>query len=117
MAIDLLATTSIIDAIAVANVEAVSRAKPPNRVLNKSRKRRRISGIEGASVDLRGDRPDNVGTTAAGIAAGAVAVHHVAIIKNTGAMQKIMDQRVDGNHFGARFEPVPTVGEAEHQAG
>jgi hypothetical protein len=46
-----LARFAVVDAIAVAEVETVCRAKPPNRVLNKPRKIVRKLPVEGPGVD------------------------------------------------------------------
>ena len=72
MAIAILAWLLIIDAVAVANVQAVGRAKPPNRVLHEPRKHPRKPRVKGAGVDLEGDLPDDLGTAPFAIAAWAI---------------------------------------------
>ena len=109
LAIGVLARFAVIDAIAVADVEAIGGAKPPNGVLHEPRKYPRKSPIKGAGVDLGCDRPNDLGTAAMAIAAHAIAVRSAAILKDAGAMQKVMDQRIDGNHAFAGFEPMRSV--------
>jgi hypothetical protein len=55
---------SIIDLIAVANVEPLLRAVPPDRVLHEPRKRRRKPPVELAGIDLAGDGLDDLGAAA-----------------------------------------------------
>ena len=48
----ILARLAVVDAVAVANVEAVSGTKAPNGMLHEPRKCLRKSPIKGAGVDL-----------------------------------------------------------------
>ena len=57
LAIDVIARLAIINAIAVADVEAGLGAVPPNRVLDEPGKRLRKPGIELPGVDLGPPRP------------------------------------------------------------
>ena len=109
LAIISLAFFSIIYAVAVANVEAVGGTKPPNRVLHEPRKHLRKLPVKGAGVDLAGDGANDLGTAARAIAGHAIAVGSAAILKDAGAMQKVMDQRIDGNHAFAGLEPMRTT--------
>jgi hypothetical protein len=54
LAMPVVATGVVVDAIAVANVEAVLGAIPPDRALHEPRKRRGKGPIELASVNVRG---------------------------------------------------------------
>src|ERR1035437_1979965 len=65
--------------------------------------------IKGAGVDLGCGRPNDLGTAAMAIAARAIAVRSAAILEDAGAMQKVMDQRIDGNHAFAGLEPMRSV--------
>ena len=109
LAIIILAFFSIIYAVAIADVRAVGRAKAPNRVLHKAGKHLRNPPIKGAGVDLGCGRPNDLGTAAMAIAARAIAVRSAAILKDAGAMQKVMDQGVDGDHAFAGLEPMRSV--------
>jgi hypothetical protein len=53
LAMPVVATRVVVDTIAVANVEAVFGAVPPDRALHEPRKRCRESWIELASIDVR----------------------------------------------------------------
>ena len=106
LAVPISALFSIIYAITVANVRGVGSAKPPNRVLHEPRKHFRKLPVKGAGVDLGCDRPNDLGTATRAIAGRAIAVRGTAIIKDAGAVQKIMDQGVDCDHALAGFEPM-----------
>lgn len=109
LAITVLARLAVIDAVAIADVEAVGGTKAPNGVLYKARKRFRKSPIKGAGVDLRCDRPNDLGTATKGLAARAIAMGSTAIFEDAGAMQKVMDQGIDGDHAFAGLEPMRAV--------
>jgi hypothetical protein len=109
LAIGILARFAVIDAVAVADVEAVGGAKPPNGVLHEPWKRPRKLPVKGAGIDLAGDGANDLGTAARAIAGHAIAVGSAALLKDAGAMQKIMDQSIDGNHAFAGLEPMRTI--------
>jgi len=109
LAIGILARFAVVDAIAVADVEAIGGAKAPNGVLHEPRKHPRESPVKGAGIDLVCDGANDLGTATRGIAGHAVAVGGTAIVKYAGAVQKGMDQRIDGNHAFAGFEPVWSI--------
>jgi hypothetical protein len=81
-AMPVVATAVVVDAIAVANVEAVLGAIPPDRALHEPRKRR--WGIELASIDVRRQEPENAGASSRLVAsvsirvAGAKALQDIA---------------------------------------
>ena len=62
----------VVDAIAVANVEAVLGAIPPDRALHEPRKRRRGGRIELAGIDICGEQTENVSASAGPVAALAI---------------------------------------------
>ena len=118
LAVVVLARFAVIDAVAIADVRAVGRAKAPNRVLYKPRKHLWKSPIKGAGVDLGGHGANDLGTAAVPIAASAIAMGSATILKDAGAMQKVMDQRIDGNHAFAGFKPMrPTLWGPKQQPG
>jgi hypothetical protein len=118
LAIAVFTRLAVIDAIAVANVKAVSGAKAPNRVLHEPRKHPRKPRVKGASVDLGGGRPNDLGAAAFAIAADAIAMGSATILNDAGAMQKVMDQGVDGDHAFAGLEPMrPTIRGPKQQPG
>jgi hypothetical protein len=83
--VGLLAWRAVVNAIAVAAVEAGFSAKPPNCELDKPGEIGREGGIEAARVDFAGDAFDDVRTTARSIAAGAVGVIGTKVAENAGA--------------------------------
>ena len=105
LAIAVFARFEVVDAVAVADIEAVGGAKPPNGMLNKARKYSWIARVKGSGIDLRRDRMNDVGTAALGIATDAVAVLATAIVENTAAVQKVMDEGIDRDHVLADRKP------------
>ena len=67
-----VATGVIVDAIAIANVEAVLGAIPPDRNLHEPWKRRRKGRVELASIDVGRDQAENAGAPARPIAPVAI---------------------------------------------
>ena len=110
MAVAVFTRFDVVDAVAVADIEAIGRAKLPNGMLNKARKYSREVRVESSGIDLRRNRVDDVGTAAPGIATDAVAVLATAIVENTAAVQKVMDERVDGDHVLADRKPSRMTG-------
>jgi len=106
LAIGILARFSVIDAIAVADIEAVKRTESPNGVLHPARKRPRKLPVKGAGVDLVSDGANDLGTAANAIAGHAIGMGSGAILKYAGAVQKVMDQGINGNHAFAGLEPM-----------
>ena len=110
LAVAVFTRFDVVDAVAVADIEAVGGAKLPNGMLNKARKYSREVRVESSGIDLRRNRVDDVGTAAFGITTDAVAVLATAIVENTAAVQKVMDERVDGDHVLADREPSRMAG-------
>jgi hypothetical protein len=72
LAVDVRARLAIIDAIAVADVEARLGAVPPNRMLDEPREWLRKPGIELPGVDLLRHGIYNVGAAASLVAGRAI---------------------------------------------
>lgn len=72
VAIDALAGSTVIDAVAIALVEAALGAEPPDRVLDEAREGFGVVGIECPSIELVGHRRDDRGTPARTIALGTI---------------------------------------------
>ena len=109
MAIANLARFSVVDAVAVAEIETVGGAKPPNGVLNEPRKIARKVPVKGSGVDPLREVFDEVGTAALGVAASAILVCRATGVENAGSVQKVMNQRIDGNHVRAGLKPSRTI--------
>ena len=81
-------------------------------MLHEPRKHLRKLPIKSAGVDLGRGRPNDLGAAAVAIAARAIAVRAPAILKDAGAVQKVMYQRIDSNHAFAGLEPMRRPSEA-----
>ena len=116
LAMPVVATGVVVDAIAVANVEAVLGAIPPDRALHEPRKRRREGRIELASIDVRGEQTENAGASARPVAPLSVGMIGAQPPQDPGSVQEIMDQGVDGHEGRADFEPQrPLLAGAQQQ--
>ena len=67
-----LAAMPVIDPVAVADVEALLAAIPPDRELHEPREEGREGAIERTGVDLSGNTGNDIGAAAWPVAAGAV---------------------------------------------
>ena len=105
LAVDVVARLAIIDAVAVADVEAQLGAKAPDGVLHKPRENSRKPRIERTSVDFLGSAANNFGAAAGPVAGRAVGVLGAESFQDAGAVQEIVHQRVDGDHGGADLAP------------
>ena len=93
-----MARFSVVDTIAVAKIETVGGAKPPNGMLNEPGKIARKTPVKGSGVDPLRELFDDVGTAALGVAANAILVCGAAGVENAGSVQKIVHEGVDGDH-------------------
>ena len=118
LAMRVVATGIVIDAIAVADVEAVLGAIPPDRALHEPWKRCRKARVELSSVDVRGNQLENSGASSRLIATGSVRVVGTKPPQDPGSVQEIMDQGVDGHEGRAHFAPQrPSVSGGQQQVG
>ena len=113
-AVVIVARLAVVDPIAVADVEPQLGAVPPNRMLDEAGEGRREGRVEPPSIDLVGDGANHVGAAARPIAAEAVGMVRLEPSQNAGAMQKIVNQRIDGDHAAAHLDPA-WIGGTEHQ--
>ena len=100
-----VATSVIIDAIAIADVEAVLGAIPPDRALHKPRKRHREGRVELASIDMGREDTEDFCAPSWLVASGAVRMVSAQPLQDPGSVQEIMDQGVHGYQVRADFEP------------
>ena len=111
-----VATSVIIDAIAIADVEAVLGAIPPNRALYEPWKRRWEGRVELPSIDVGREDTDDAGAPSRLVAPVAVRMVGAQAPQNPGSVQEIMDQGVDGYQVRADFEPQrPSLSSAQQQ--
>jgi hypothetical protein len=99
----------IVDLIAVADVEALLGAVPPDGVLNEPGERRWEPAVELPGVDLLSDRFDDVGAAARPVAGDAVGVVGPEPGQDAGPVQEIVDQGVDGDHAAPDLAPAAPV--------
>jgi hypothetical protein len=84
----IVATGVVVDAIAVANGEAVPGAIPPDRALHKPGKRRGKSRIELASIDLGREQAENAGAPSRPVAPVAVRMVRAQPPQDPSSVQK-----------------------------
>ena len=104
LTVDIVARLAIIDAIAVADIEAVLGAVPPDRVLHEPGKHRRERGIEGAGIDPFGHGFNDLGAAAGPVAGRAIGMVGAEPVQDAGAVQKVVHEGVDGDHAGADLD-------------
>jgi hypothetical protein len=90
LAMPVLATGVVVNPIAIANVEAVLGAIPPNCTLHEPRKRRREGWIELARVDVGGEQLENPGAPSRPVAPISVRVVGTQPLQDSGSVQEII---------------------------
>jgi hypothetical protein len=105
LAMRVVATGVVVDAVTVANVETVLGAIPPDRALHEPWKRRREGGIELASVNVRREQLENTGASSRLIAPVPVRMVGAQPLQDPSSVQEIMDEGVDSHERRAHFEP------------
>ena len=113
-----LAPMPVIEPVAVADVEALLAAIPPDRELDEPGEDLPGKSVELPSVDLAGDQPDNVGAAAWPVTAGPVRVGSLEPGQDPGPVQEIVDQGIDRDQVHADFQPPrANVSGADQNAG
>ena len=108
----------IINPVAVANIETVLGAIPPDRVLDEPGKGLRKRWIELPGIDPLGYGLNNVSAAAGPVAGRTIQVVRVEPLQDAGPVQKVVNQRVDGDHAAADLGPEDHfLGSAEQKAG
>jgi hypothetical protein len=116
--IHVVAALDIIDAIAIADIETTLAAILPDRVLDKARKGLRKAQIELPGIDPLGHGCNNVGAAAESVASQPVLVLRLEPGQDPGPVQKVVNQRIDGDHGPADLGPEDHfLGSAEQQGG
>jgi hypothetical protein len=95
LALFIVTAFPVVNLIAVADVEALLGAVPPDRVLNEPRERRWEPAVELPGVDPLGDRFDDVGAAAWPVAGDAIRVVGPEPVQDPGPVQEIVHQGVD----------------------
>jgi len=100
-----LAGFSVINSVAVAQIQAVGRAKAPDRVLHEAREYPWKARIEGASINPICGGSNDPCTASLGVAGRAIPMGFATTLQSAGAVQQIVDQRVNGDHYRSGLEP------------
>src|ERR1700730_7538081 len=91
LTVDILARLSIINPIAVADIEAAPGAVPPDRVLDEPGKHRGEGGIEGAGIDPFSHNFNDVSAAARLVASYPIIVFGPKPTQDAGAVQKVVN--------------------------
>jgi hypothetical protein len=109
---------SVINPIAVAHIETVLAAICPDCVLDEPGKGLWKAGVELSGIDPLGYGCNNVGAATGSVASRTVLVLRLEPLQDPGPVQKVMNQRVDGDHAAADLGPEDHfLGSAEQEAG
>ena len=100
-----MAPIPVIEPIAIADVEALLAAIPPDRELYEPGKYLRKGAIKLPSVDFAGNQPDNVGAAAWPVTAGPVWMASLEPAQDPGPVQEIVNQGIDRDQGHADFQP------------
>ena len=117
-AIHVAAATSVVDPVAVADIEAALATVAPDRVLDEPGKSLRKRWIELSGIDVLGNDLNDIRAAAESVASQPVLVLRLEPLQDPGPVQKVMNQRVDGDHAAADLDPeAHFLGSAEQKAG
>ena len=105
LTVDILARLAVIDAIAIADIEPALGAIPPDRVLDEPRKDRWKGGVERAGIDPFGHGFNDLGAAARPVAGRAIGVVGAKPVQDARAVQKVVNEGVDGDHAGPDLAP------------
>jgi len=100
-----VASGIVVDAIAVADVEAILGAIPPNCALHEPRKRRRKGRVELSSINVGRELIYDASAASRPVAARSIDVIGAQPPQDPSSVQEIMDEGVDGDERRADFEP------------
>ena len=95
----ILAAVPVVEPIAVADIEALLAAIPPDCELHEPGKDLWKTAVELPSVDLAGNQPDNIGAAAWPVTAGPVGMGSLESGQDPGPVQKIVYQSVNGDQL------------------
>jgi hypothetical protein len=116
--VPVLAPVPVIDPVAVANVEALLAAIPPNGELHEAGEEGRERWIERTCVDLAGNAGNDIDTATWPVAADAIRMDGLEPSQDPGSVQEIVDQGIDSDQLHADFQPLgANVSGADQNAG
>ena len=97
-----LAPIPVINSVAVADVEALLAAIPPDRELHEPGEDLREAGIELPRVNFAGDQTNDAGAAAWPVTAGAIRVGSLESAQDPGPVQEVVDQGIDRDQLHAK---------------
>src|SRR5687768_13968563 len=103
--VPVLASTPVIDPVAIASVQGVRSAKPPNRALDETRKARRKFRVELARVNATGQALDDLGTAVRPVAGGSIRMCRAEPPKGAGPMEEVVDEGIHRDHRSSGRDP------------
>ena len=106
LTINVVAGVTIVDPVAVANIEAALAAVPPDCKLHEPRENPREGRIECLRVDPLCHALDQLSAAVGSIARRAIRVVSAKPSQNAGPMQKIVYERIDDDEACSDLEPV-----------
>lgn len=95
----------VVNSVAIAQIEPFRGAISPDGMLDKPREYFWKVRIEGTGISPVCGTSDDLGTAAPGVAGRAIPMGNAAALQNAGAVQEIVDQRVNGDHVLSGLEP------------
>ena len=101
----ILTSVPVIDPVAVADVESVPAAIPPDRELHEPRKDFRECAVELLGVDPVGNQANDVGTATLPVTALAVRMGSLEATQDPSSVQEIVHQGIDRDQLHANIEP------------
>jgi hypothetical protein len=114
LTVDVVARLAIINAIAVADIEAELAAVSPDRVLNEPGEGLGERWVELPGIDLVGNGLNDLSTAALLITGRPIGMDGIEALQDPGPVQKVVHQRIDGDHAGADLVPErPVFGGAQ----
>src|SRR5260370_35330783 len=96
---------SIINPVAVAHIEAAQTTVPPDRVLNEPVEDLGKRRIELPGIDLLRNDLNDISAAARLVASQPIGVLGVEPMQDAGPVQKVVNERVDGDHAAADLNP------------
>jgi hypothetical protein len=111
------AAATVINLIAVADVETGLGTVPPNRVLDEPGKHLGKRWIEPAGINPRGNAEKDVRAPTWPVAGRSIRMASPEPIQDSGSMKEVVDQSIDDNETSPNGEPPRAGCPSPHQQG
>src|SRR6476660_9247918 len=109
LTVDIVTRLAVMDAVPVADVEPGLGAVAPDRILHEPRKHRRERRVESPGVDPLGHSFNDLSAAAWPVAGRAIGMGGAEPVQDAGAVQKVVNEGIDGDHAGPDFGPQPQL--------